>query len=107
MIIGSAIIVLILDKRGGKMPRKSIYTHDCSVKGIVKNFRTATKQTSVPKTISTGNRILDSILQSRVLNKVPKVKQVIKAVNYGPQIGANIARAKIAVTESCRKSKKK
>ena len=89
------------------MPRKSAYNNDCSVKGIIKNFRTATKQTPVPKTISTGNRVLDGILQSRALNKVPRVKQVIKAVNYGPQIGANVARAQIAVTESCRKSKKK
>jgi hypothetical protein len=89
------------------MPRKSAYNNDCSVKVIIKNFRTATKQTPVPKTISTGNRVLDGILQSRALNKVPRVKQVIKAVNYGPQIGANVARAQIAVTESCRKSKKK
>ncbi|MCQ2735439.1 MAG: hypothetical protein MJ212_05785 [Alphaproteobacteria bacterium] len=89
------------------MPRKNTYNHNCSVKGIVKNFRTATKQTPVPKAITTGNRVLDGILQSRALNKVPKIKSIVKAVNYGPQIGANIARAQVAVTESCKKGKKK
>ena len=89
------------------MPGKNTYNHDCSVKGIIKNFRTAPKQTPVPKTISTGNSILDGVLQSHALNKVPRVKQLVRALNYGPQIGANIARAQIAITESCRKSKNK
>lgn len=50
--------------------RSSAYrVGDCSPKGIAKNFVTATKQTPVPKAITTGNKVLDYVAQSKVAKK--------------------------------------
>ena len=86
---------------------KSKYSNDCTSKGFAKNFLTITKETKVPKTISTGSKVLDFIAQSKITKQIPYVGNVVKAVNYGPQIGSNIARIQAAHQENCRNRKKK
>ena len=82
--------------------RKSPYRQgDCSPRGIIKNFRTATKQTQITKAITTGNKALDFIIQSKLMKKTPVTGGLIKDYNLGNTIGANIARGQIALTESC------
>lgn len=74
---------------------------DYSPKGIVKNFITATEQTPVPKAITSGNKVLDYVIQSKIAQKTPVAGVIIKAYNYGSAAGTNIARGQIAITESC------
>ena len=85
------------------MPRntKSRYNNDCTPFGVAKNFTTITKETKIPKTISTGSSVLDFIAQSKITSSIPYVGKVVKAANYGPQIGANAARIQAAYKESC------
>ena len=50
------------------MPRnvKSRYNNDCTPLGVAKNFTTITKETKIPKTISTGSTVLDFIAQTKI-----------------------------------------
>ena len=80
---------------------QSKYNNDCTPRGVAKNFLTITKETKVPKTISTGSKVLDFIAQSKIAKSIPYVGKSVKAANYGPQIGANAARIQAAYKESC------
>lgn len=85
----------------------SRYNNDCSAKGIVSNFLKIRKDAAVPKTLTTGNKMLDYVLQSRVASKAPYVGYGIKAINTSPQVGAHVAHGINAYNESCRSRKKK
>ncbi len=95
------------------MPRKT--NNDCSVKGIVKKFNELKYMTDIPHTISTGNKFIDKNIAkygakaARVVIKNPIAKGAVKigekAYPYIEKGGANIARAKAAYTESCRRKK--
>lgn len=85
----------------------SRYNNDCSVKGITSNFIKIRKDATVPKTLTTGNKMLDYVLQSRISSKAPYIGYGIKAINIPPQVGAHIAHGFNACNESCRNRKKK
>ncbi|MBQ2883433.1 MAG: hypothetical protein IJE43_06650 [Alphaproteobacteria bacterium] len=91
------------------MPRnvKTRYNNDCTPLGVAKNFITIAKETQVPKTITTSSKVLDFVAQSKIAESAPYLGQIIKAANYGPQIGANVARIQAAHKESCRNYRKK
>lgn len=77
------------------------YIQDCSPASFVKNFITASKDTQIPKTLTTGIKPLDAAIESRLTKNIPVLGKLVKAANLGPQIGANIARAQIAMKKSC------
>lgn len=77
------------------------YIQDCSPASFVKNFITASKDTQIPKTLTTGIKPLDTAIESRLTKNIPVLGKLVKAANLGPQIGANIARAQIAMKKSC------
>ncbi len=83
------------------------YNNDCSAKGIASNFIKIRKDAAVPKTLTTGNKMLDYVLQSKIANQAPYIGYGIKAINIPPQIGAHIAHGINAYNESCRNHKKK
>lgn len=71
------------------------------------NFLKIRKDAAVPKALTTGNKMLDYVLQSRVTSKAPYVGYGIKAINTSPQVGAHVAHGINAYNESCRSRKKK
>ena len=83
------------------------YNNDCSAKGIASNCIKIRKDAAVPKTLTTGNKMLDYVLQSKIANQAPYIGYGIKAINIPPQIGAHIAHGINAYNESCRNHKKK
>ncbi len=85
----------------------SRHNNDCSAKGIASNFMKIRKDAAIPKTLTTGNKMLDYVLQSRIASKAPYVGYGIKAINIPPQVGAHIAHGINAYNESCSNRKKK
>ncbi len=87
------------------MPRETLtssrYNNDCIMKGVAKNFIKIRKDASVEKTLTTGNKMLDHIVQSKVSSKIPYLGHAIKAINIPPQVGAHIAHGINAYNESC------
>lgn len=79
---------------------------DCSKEGIKKKYKEVSKVMDMPKSkISTGNKMLDYVLKSKLTKKVPYVGQVISAYKIGPKIGTGVARAKAVYDETCKKRK--
>lgn len=97
------------------MPKKTLtstkissrYNNDCSMKGVAKNFMKIRKDAAVEKTLTTGNKMLDHVIQSKVSGKIPYIGHAIKAINIPPQVGAHIAHGVNAYNESCISRKKK
>lgn len=101
------------------MPRKGLKTkkrvNDCSAKGIIKKFKELKYMTDIPHTISTGNKSADKIIGKygsavvglAVKNPVLKlgVKGAGKVYPYVEDTFANLARAKMAYEEACKRRK--
>lgn len=95
------------------MPRKII--DNCSVKGFVNKFKELKYMTDIPRTISTGNKFIDKNIAkygakaAEVVVRDPRGKIIVKAAEkaypYIEKGSANIARAKTAYHEVCKRKK--
>lgn len=95
------------------MPRKT--NNNCSARGFISKFNELKYMTDIPHTISTGNKIIDKNIAkygAKIVNgivKSPKGKLAVKAGEkaypYIENGGANIARAKAAYNEVCKRKK--
>lgn len=47
------------------------YIQDCSPASFAKNFITASKDTQIPKTLTTGIKPLDAAIESRLTKNIP------------------------------------
>ncbi len=93
------------------MPKRR--NNNCSAKSVIKKFNELKYMTDISHTISTGNKVVDKAIAkygakvSRVVVKNPiaklAVKKSEKAYPYIEKGGANIARAKVAYKEACKK----
>lgn len=91
--------------------------NSCSVKSVVKKFNELKYMTDIPHKISTGNKFIDKSIAKYGAKaagfaiKSPAGKIIAKAAEkaypYVERGAANIARAKVAYTESCSNRKKK
>jgi len=88
----------------------------CSARGVVKKFNELKYMTDIPHTISTGNKFIDKSIAkygakaAELAIKSPAGKIIAKAAEkaypYVEKGAANIARAKVAYTESCKRKRK-
>lgn len=93
------------------MPRKT--SNNCSTRGFINKFNELQYMTDIPHSISTGNKFIDKTVAKygakivSVAVKSPKGKIAVKvgekAYPYIEKGGANIARAKTAYNEVCKK----
>ena len=94
------------------MPKKR--NNNCSMSKFVNKFKELEYMTDIPHTISTGNKIIDQAIAkygAKFANKIIKTPRGKIAVEYSkkayPYIekgGANIARARVAYKEVCKKN---
>lgn len=102
---------LIFTGKEIKMSRK--IAADCSIRGFVNKFKELKYMTDIPNTISTGNKFIDKNIAKYgakavgTVVSVPKGKIVVKAAEkaypYIEKGSENIARAKTAYIEVCKK----
>lgn len=89
--------------------------NNCSVIGFINKFNGLKYMTDIPHTISTGNKFIDKNIAKygakivSGLAKSPKEKLALKvaekAYPYIEKGGANIARARAAYNEVCKRKK--
>lgn len=104
---------LIFIRKEIKTPRKT--NNNCSVKSFINKFNELKYMTDIPHTVSTGNKFVDKNIAkygAKVISglvKSPKGKIAVKvgekAYPYIEKGGANIARAKAAYNEVCKRKK--
>lgn len=101
------------------MPKIKSDGNDCSITGFSRKFSELDYMTDIDHTISTGNKYIDKAIVkggAAVLNyvaKTPQTKAAVKLVEkiaektypYVENGSANLARAKTAYSEVCKKRK--
>lgn len=95
------------------MPKKT--NNNCSARKLINKFNELKYMTDIPHTISTGNKLIDKTIAkygAKIVSvgvKSPKGKIAVKigekAYPYIEKGGANIARAKAAYKEVCKRKK--
>ena len=95
------------------MPTKK--SNNCSVRGFINKFNELKYMTDMPRTISTGNKLIDKTIAkygAKIVSGLVKTPKGRFAVKVGEKVypyiengGANIARAKAAYNEVCKRKK--
>lgn len=97
------------------MTTRKTNTKRCSAKAVSKKFKELKYMTNIPHTISTGNKTVDKMIgrcgakAANIIVKSPKGKLAVRGAQfiypYVENVAANLARAKVAYDETCRKRK--
>lgn len=72
--------------------------NDCTPSNVFKDFKDISAKTKLENPITSGSKVVDSL----VLNNIPKAGKYIRTYNTGFQIGATVARAKEAYDKDCK-----
>lgn len=101
------------------MPKVKNSGNDCSITGFARKFNELKYMTDIDHTVSTGNKFVDKVIVkggATALNYVARTPQTKAAVKLSEKIAekaypyvengsANLARAKTAYSEVCKKRK--